>query len=81
MMTREDREDIRRLTILDNQDLTDFVYGWSKTYDLEKFYMLDVIDKVCEEEELKYNRNMPVIKLVPINYPEGNFVGLFQVWL
>ena len=38
--------------------------------------MLYVIDIVCEEELLKWNRNMPVIKLVPINPPEGDFLAL-----
>ena len=43
--------------------------------------MLDAIDTVCEEEGLKGNRNNPVIKSVPINSLEGDFVGLFQVRL
>ena len=39
--------------------------------------MLYVIDTLYEEEGLKCNRNMTIIKLVPINYPEGYFVGIF----
>ena len=77
MMAREDGEDIGRLAILDNQEPADIVYEWSKTYDLDKVYMLDAIDTVCEEEGLKDNRNNPVIKSVPINSLEGDFVGVF----
>ena len=43
--------------------------------------MLDAIDTVCEEEGLKGNRNMTVNKSVPMHSLEGDFVGLFQVWL
>ena len=57
------------------------MYKWSKKHDSEKGYILDVIDKVCEKEVLKCNCNMPVIKSVPINFPEGNFVGIFQIRL
>ena len=81
MMVREDGEEIGRLAILYNQEPADIVYEWSKTYDLDKGYMLDVIDTVCEEEELECNRNIPVIKSVPINSPEGDFVRVFQVRL
>ena len=41
--------------------------------------MLDIIDTVYEEEVLKCNHNMPGIKLVTVNYLEGDSVGLFQV--
>ena len=41
---------------------------------------MNVIDTVCEEEGLKCNRNMPVIKLVPINSLEGDFVGLLTLF-
>ena len=81
MMAREDGEEIGRLTILDNQDPNDIMYKWSKSYDLEKRYMLNDIDIECEKDVLKCNRNMLVIKLVSINSPEGDFVGIFQVRL
>ena len=44
MMAREDGEDIGRLAILDNQEPSNIVYEWSKTYGLDKGYILDVND-------------------------------------
>ena len=49
IMDREDGEEIGCLAILENQEPTNIVYQWSKTQDLEKGCMLDIIDTVCEE--------------------------------
>ena len=37
MMAREDGYYIVHLAILDNQEPSDIVYEWSKTYDLDEF--------------------------------------------
>ena len=80
-MAREDGEEIGCLAILDNQEPPNIMYEWPKTYYLDEVYMLDVIDRVCKEEELKFNCNLPANKSVPINSQEGVFLGLFQVRL
>ena len=49
MMAREDGEEIGRLAILDNHEPVEIVYEWSKNYDSDEGYMLNVIDTVCEE--------------------------------
>ena len=45
MISREDGEEITRLAIQENQEPANILYECSKTYDLDKVYILDVIDK------------------------------------
>lgn len=77
----EDGLNLGRLVVTEFDQVADKVYSFCLERDCGEAYMWGLIDTLCNMELVACERKVPVILSIPMNDPDGEFIGQFEVKL
>jgi len=80
-VTKDDGSIIGQLVVKEYEEPADVIFDWCNEHNLDENYLFSAIEVVCSLGEIKCNRQAPLITSIPLNDPEGNFVGNYEVQL
>jgi hypothetical protein len=77
----EDGLNLGRLIVTEFDQVADKVYTFCLERECGEGYMWGLIDTLCNMDLIRCSRKIPVIFSIPMNDPDGQFIGQFEVQL
>lgn len=81
IIRKEDGSKLGRLTITEYDEVADAVYAFCLENNCGEDYMWGIIKNLCMNESIFCERQIPNVLSIPINDPDGSFVGKLEIRL